>query len=105
MELGVYMLPSDMKLNIRSGTVGYSNKILVSDSGFSLGKNDMVNTTVPEKSSNKTTIMHAPKKLSYMTPSMYSPKAVHNSVNIHEEERVALVLVLASTFGIWYAFR
>ena len=27
----IYMLPSDMNLNIRSGTVGYNNKILVSD--------------------------------------------------------------------------
>ena len=34
----IYMIPSDMKLNIRSGTVGYNNKILVSDGNFSLGK-------------------------------------------------------------------
>ena len=47
MGLSIYMLPIDMNLNIRSGTVRY--KILVSDSGFSLGKNNMVNPTVPEK--------------------------------------------------------
>ena len=34
----IYMLPSDMNLKIRSGTVGYNNKILVSDEKFSLGK-------------------------------------------------------------------
>ena len=34
----VYMIPSDMNLKIRSGTVGYNNKILVSDGNFSLGK-------------------------------------------------------------------
>ena len=34
----IYMLPSDMNLNIKSETLGYNNKILVSDSGFSLGK-------------------------------------------------------------------
>ena len=39
----IYMLPSDMNLNIRSGTVWYNNKILVSDEKFSLGKNDKVN--------------------------------------------------------------
>ena len=39
----IYMLPSDMNLKIRSGTVGYNNKILVSDERFSLGKNDKVN--------------------------------------------------------------
>ena len=35
----LYMLPSDMNLKIRLGTVGYNNKILVSDGNFSLGKN------------------------------------------------------------------
>ena len=37
------MLPGDMDLKIRSGTVGYNNKILVSDGKFSLGKNENVN--------------------------------------------------------------
>ena len=41
-----YMLPSDMNLKIMSGTVGYNNKILVSDEKFSLGKNDKVNALV-----------------------------------------------------------
>ena len=34
----IYMLPSNINLKIRSGTVGYNNKILVSDWKFSLGK-------------------------------------------------------------------
>ena len=34
----VYMLPSDMKLKIRSGTVGYNHKILVSDENLVWGK-------------------------------------------------------------------
>ena len=38
------MLPSDMNLKIKTGTVGYNNKILVSDGNFSLGKNDEVNS-------------------------------------------------------------
>ena len=37
---GVYMLPSYMNLNIRSGTTGYNNEIIVSDSGFCLGKEE-----------------------------------------------------------------
>ena len=40
----LYMLPSDMTLKIRLGTVGYNNKILVSDEKFNLGKNDEVNS-------------------------------------------------------------
>ena len=35
---GIYMLPSDMNLKIKTSTVGYNNKILVSDGNFSLGK-------------------------------------------------------------------
>ena len=34
----LFMLPSNMELRIRSGTVGYNNKILVSYGNFSLGK-------------------------------------------------------------------
>ena len=36
----LYMLPTDMNLKIRPGTVEYNNKILVSDGKLSLGKND-----------------------------------------------------------------
>ena len=31
---GIYMLPSNTNLNIRTGTAGYNNEILVSDTGF-----------------------------------------------------------------------
>ena len=34
----IYMLPSNMELKIKTGTVGYNNKILISDGNFSLGK-------------------------------------------------------------------
>ena len=34
----IYMIPSDMNLKIRSGTVGYNNKILVSDENLVWGK-------------------------------------------------------------------
>ena len=39
----LYMLPTDMNLKIRSGTVRYNNKILVSDGNFSVGKNEKDN--------------------------------------------------------------
>ena len=57
MGLDIYMLPSNTSLKIRSGTAGYSNEILVSGSGFSLGRNDRVNTSVPEKMSHKAPIV------------------------------------------------
>ena len=34
MRLGVYLLPSNMNLKVRSLTAGYNNEILVSDSGL-----------------------------------------------------------------------
>ena len=57
----IYMLPGDMNQNIRSGTVGYKNKILVSDGTFSLGENDKVNTSTFElaKEGDKPKICHS----------------------------------------------
>ena len=57
----LYMLPSDMELRIRLGTVGYNNKILVSDGNFSLGKNDEVNSLeTPAIETNSLELTHAP---------------------------------------------
>ena len=63
------MIPSDMNLKIRSGTVGYNNKILVSDGKFSLGKNDEVNS------------LETPAIKSHKTNSLETPaiKSIHNS--------------------------
>ena len=38
MGQNIYMLPSNMNLKIKTDTVGYNNKILISDGKFSLGK-------------------------------------------------------------------
>ena len=46
----IYMILSDMNLKIRSGTVWYNNKILVSDGKFILGKNEKVNSVPVMKS-------------------------------------------------------
>ena len=48
----IYMSPGNMNLNIKTGTAGYNNKILVSDGKIDLGKNDKVNAlelAVPQK--------------------------------------------------------
>ena len=85
----IYMLPSDMNLHIKTGTVEYNNKILISDEKFSLGKNDNVNALeLTPKLSHRPTITHAQKQ-----------------TVTHEDEKVALVLSLAGGFVIWYAFR
>ena len=48
------MLPSNMILKIKTATVGYNNKILVSDGNFILGKNENVNLTAPAIKNHKT---------------------------------------------------
>ena len=49
------MLPSNMSLKSKTGTVGYNNKILASDGNFSLGKNEKVNSLeTPAMKSYKT---------------------------------------------------
>ena len=53
MGQNIYMLSGDMNLKIKSGTIGYNNKILVSNEKFSLGKNDEVNLMVPAIKSHK----------------------------------------------------
>ena len=41
---GIYMLPSNMDLNIKSGVEGYNNKILILGTGLNLGMNWEVNS-------------------------------------------------------------
>ena len=54
-------LPSDMELKIKTGTVWYNNKILVSDGNFNLGKNDEVNSLeTPAFKSHKTNSLDTP---------------------------------------------
>ena len=94
----ICMLPSDMNLKIKTGTVGYNNKILVSDEKFSLGKNEKVNLMAPVMKSHKTNslgLAHAPAI-------SHKPHTItHNS---HNDEKIALVLFLASGFAIWNMF-
>ena len=80
----IYMIPSDMNLKIRSGTLGYNNKILVSDGNFSLGKNDEVNLMTPASKNHKTNSLETPtiknhKTNSLETPAMKSTKTAVNS--------------------------
>ena len=98
----LFMLPSDMKLKIKTGTVGYNNKILVSDGNFSLGKNEKVNS------------LETPAIKSYKTNSLVLEESVishkpqtttHIGHHGHSNEKIALVLSLAGGFAIWNMFR
>ena len=60
----IYMLPSDMNLKIRSGTVNFGNEILISEGKFSLGKNEKVNSlepaTMKSHKTNSLRLTHSP---------------------------------------------
>ena len=52
-----------MKLKIKTGTVGYNNKILISDGKFILGKNEKVNSLEkPAIKNHKTNSLETPAK-------------------------------------------
>ena len=100
----LFILPSDMELKIKTGTVGYNNKILVSDEKFILGKNEKVNsletaamkshkhsnvvtqTAVTHKDSEKTAVTH---------------KDLEKKPTItHDKEKIALIFSLTGIFTV-----
>ena len=101
----LYMLPSYMTLKIRSGTVRYNNKILVSDGKFILAKNDEVNLTVPVVKSHNTnsikpTTITAAQGLTH-TPAISQKNQKPKTTITHNEEKIAFVLFMAGGFAIW----
>ena len=108
-EENLFMLPSNMELSIRSGTVGYSNKILISDKKFNLGKNDEVNSPAIETNSLETPAIKNHKTNSLETPAIEShsntAQGLIQAPIIHEEEKIALILFLTGGFTIWFMFR
>ena len=107
----IYMLPSDMNLKIKTGTVGYNNKILVSNEKFSLGKNVEVN--IPGM---KSTHIADSNEVLPLRPGLRTPLRRTHAPNIshknqepetmtHNDEKIALVLALANSSAIWNMFR
>ena len=107
-----------MKLKIKTGTVRYNNKILVSNGNFILGKNEKVNSLeTPAIKNHKTNSLETPTSKNHKTnpvetPTMKSTQTVVNSertakktIISHEDEKVALVLSLTGIFTIWFIFR
>ena len=93
----IYMLPSNMNLKIKTGTIGYNNKIVVSDGKFNLGKNDKVNAgsaKPEEETTKKMTTIHKDSNV-----------IRQKQIITHEEERAALILFHTGGFTIWFMFR
>ena len=100
----LFMLPTNMELRIRSGTVGYNSKILVSDEKFNLGENDEVNVG-SAKSEEETTRKQTTTIHKVVTKAPQPPAPAEKAIITHEDERIAVILLLAGGFTVWYMFR
>ena len=111
----LFTLPSNMELKIKTGTVGYNNKILVSDGNFNLGKNDEVNSLeTPAIKSHKTNSLKTPAIKNHKTNSLETPTIeshsnttqglTHAPTISHEDEKTALILFIAGGFTVWFLF-
>ena len=100
----IFMLPTNMELRIRLGTVGYNNKILISDKKFNLGKNDEVNSLeTPAIKNHKTNSLEIPAIESHLNTARgltHTPTISH-----HEDEKAAFILLLTGGFTVWFFFR
>ena len=100
----LFMLPSDMALRIKTGTVGYDNKIVVSDCNFSLGKNKKVNAGLT-KSEEETTTKQMTTIHKVVTKAPQLPAPVEKAIITHEDKKIAVIFLLAGGFTVWYTFR
>ena len=100
----LFMLPSDMKLKIRPGTVGYNNKILVSDGKFNLGKIDEVNASLAKSEEETMTEQRTTTIHKVVTKAPQPPAPAEKAIITHEDEKIAFILLLAGGFMVWYMF-
>ena len=105
------MLPSDMELRIKTGTVGYNNKILLSNGNFSLGENDEVNSLeTPAIKNHKTNSLEtlAIESHSNTTQGLTHTPTISHGVaqqpQAHEDEKAAFILFVTCGFTVWFLF-
>ena len=97
------MLPNDMELRIKTGTVGYNSKILISDCNFSLGKNDEVNSLeTPAIKGHKTNSLETPAIENH---SNTTQGLTHTPTISLEDEKAVFILCVIGGFTIWFLFQ
>ena len=97
----LFMLPSNMTLKIKTGTVRYNDKILIFNGKCILGKNAKVNASLA-KSEEETTTKQ--KMTTIHKVVMKAPQA-EKPIITHEDERAALILFITGGFTILLIFR
>ena len=101
----LFMLPSNTTLKIKTGTVGYNDKILVSDGNFSLGENDEVNAGYAQPEEKTTTKQKMTTIHKVVEKAQQLPAPVEKAIINHEDEKIAFILLLSGGFTVWYMFR
>ena len=104
----IYMLPSNLKLKIKTGTVGYNNKILVSNEKFTLGKKDEVDSLEAPVIKNhkgskvvtQTAVTHKDSETAVTHKDLKKKPTI-----TQEDKKIALILSLTGIFVIWYRFQ
>ena len=99
----LFMLPTNMELRIRSGIVGYNNKILVSDGKFNLGKNDEVNSSKTPAISHKDSNLL--KQTADSETAVTHKDLERKPTTNHEDKKLASIISLTGIFTVWYMFR
>ena len=93
---GIYMLPSNMNLNIHK-TQGFNNDILISESSYKLGLNNKVNAAIKRTSRQK-----IPGPRSGMRGDLHDHEKI--SVQNHNDEKIALSFLVTGTALVIYHF-
>ena len=98
---GVYMLPSNMNLNINK-TQGFNNDILISESSYKLGLNSKVNVIAKQKTAitpkQKTAIKTTSKQKTTKKLRPHEKISVQN----HNDENIALSFLMTGTVLLVY---
>ena len=99
-----------MELRIKTGTVGYNNKILIFDGKFILRKNDEVNSletpAIKTNSLETPAISHKDSKPTADSETAVTHKDVERKLTTtHEDKKIALIISLTGIFTVWYLFQ
>ena len=88
---GIYMLPSNMNLNINK-TQGFNNKISISKSSYKLGLNNKVNAMAKQK-----TAITPKQKTATLKKLRPHDREAKISIQNHNDEKIALSLLMTGT--------
>ena len=96
---GIYMLPSNMNLNINK-TQGFNNNILIAESSYKLGLSNRVNAMA------KQITAITPKQKTAIKTKKLLPhdREAEISVQNHNDEKIALSLLMTGTALVIYYF-